>query len=138
MCCVKSTALLNFGPELIFRMNLKSQSPISSAILSLAYVYRLVLSESSWRKKTHQALTTPDRCYCLNQASLTMFMAGLERRKTKRSQTATDVVMVIKQSPGSWSHVWSLNNVSGCGSTSLFGSCAGTHQGKGSVSRFGR
>ena len=52
-------------------------------------------------------------------------MAGLERRKTNRSQTATDVVMVIKQSPGSWSHVWSLNNVSGCGSTSFFGSCAG-------------
>ena len=36
--------------------------------------------------------------------------------------------MVIKQSLGSWSHLWSLSNVSGCGSTSLFGSCAGTHQ----------
>ena len=24
--------------------------------------------------------------------------------------------------------MWSLSNVSGCGSTSLFGSCAGTHQ----------
>ena len=36
--------------------------------------------------------------------------------------------MVIKQSLGSWSHLWSLNNVSGCGSTSLFGSRAGTHQ----------
>ena len=24
--------------------------------------------------------------------------------------------------------MWSLHNVSGCGSTSLFGSCAGTHQ----------
>ena len=44
-------------------------------------------------------------------------------------QTATDVVM-IKQSLGSWSHTWSLSNVSGCGSTSLFGSRAGTHQGK--------
>ena len=34
--------------------------------------------------------------------------------------------------------MWSLSNVSGCGSTSLFGSRAGTHQGKGSVSCFGR
>ena len=34
----------------------------------------------------------------------------------------------FKQSLGSWSHLWSLSNVSGCGSTSLFGSCAGTHQ----------
>ena len=38
------------------------------------------------------------------------------------------IVMVITQSLGSWSHLWSLNNVSGCGSTSLFGSRAGTHQ----------
>ena len=37
-------------------------------------------------------------------------------------------VMVITQSLGSWSHLWSLSNVSGCGSTSLFGSRAGTHQ----------
>ena len=36
--------------------------------------------------------------------------------------------MVVRQSLGSWSHLWSLNNVSGCGSTSLFGSRAGTHQ----------
>ena len=35
---------------------------------------------------------------------------------------------MIKQSLGSWSHSWSLSNVSGCGSTSLFGSRAGTHQ----------
>ena len=42
------------------------------------------------------------------------------------SQTAT--IVVIKQSLGSWSHLWSLSNVNGCGSTSLFGSCAGTHQ----------
>ena len=54
-----------------------------------------------------------------------------------RSQTVC-MVMVIEQSLGSWSHMWSLSNVSGCGSTPLFGSCAGTHQGKGSVSRFGR
>ena len=32
-------------------------------------------------------------------------------------QTAT--VVVAKQSLGSWSHLWSLSNVSGCGSTSL-------------------
>ena len=41
-------------------------------------------------------------------------------------QTATDVV--AKQSLGSWSLLWSLNSYSGCGSTSLFGSRAGTHQ----------
>ena len=45
------------------------------------------------------------------------------------SQTAT-VVVAIKQSLGSWSHMWSLNNVNGRGSTSPFGSRAGTHQGK--------
>ena len=42
------------------------------------------------------------------------------------SQTAA--IVVVKQSLGSWSHMWSLNNVSGCGSTSLFGSRAGTHR----------
>ena len=46
--------------------------------------------------------------------------------KTNSSQTAT--IVVVKQSLGSWSHLWSLSNVSGCGSTSLFGSRAGTHQ----------
>ena len=49
-----------------------------------------------------------------------------ERGKTNSSQTAT--VVVVKQSLGSWSRLWSLSNVSGCGSTSLFGSRAGTHQ----------
>ena len=29
------------------------------------------------------------------------------------------MVMVIEQSLGSWSHMWSLSNVSGCGGTSL-------------------
>ena len=42
------------------------------------------------------------------------------------SQTAT--IVVVKRSLVSWSHLWSLSNVSGCGSTSLFGSHAGTHQ----------
>ena len=46
--------------------------------------------------------------------------------KINSSQTAT--IVVVKQSLGSWSHLWSLGNVSGCGSTSLFGSRAGTHQ----------
>ena len=36
--------------------------------------------------------------------------------------------MVAKQSLGSWSLLWSLSNVSGCDSTSLFGSRVGTHQ----------
>ena len=66
-------------------------------------------------------LTAPDRCYYLNQASLTCnkgrageFPVG----EIKRPQTVC-MVMVIEQSLGSWSHIWSLNNVSGCGSTSL-------------------
>ena len=42
------------------------------------------------------------------------------------SQTA--VIAVVKQSLGSWSHMWSLSDVSSCGSTSLFSSHAGTHQ----------
>ena len=41
-------------------------------------------------------LTAPDRCFYLNQAYLSMFIAGLKRGKTNRSQTATDVAMVIK------------------------------------------
>ena len=36
--------------------------------------------------------------------------------------------MVAKQSLGSWSHLWSLSKVNGCGSTSFFGSRAGTRQ----------
>ena len=72
--------------------------------------------------------------YCLNQASLFTLEVDLgvsqcRKGKTNSSQTAT-IVMVIKQSLGSWSHMWSLGKVSGCGSTSLFGSRAGTHQGK--------
>ena len=43
-----------------------------------------------------------------------------------RPQTAT--IVVAKQSLGSWSLLRSLNSHSGCGSTSLFGSRAGTHQ----------
>ena len=46
--------------------------------------------------------------------------------ETKSSQTAT--IVVVKQSLGPWSHLWSLSNVSVCGSTSLFGSHAGTLQ----------
>ena len=48
------------------------------------------------------------------------------RGKINNSQTAT--IVVIKQSLGYWSHLWSLSNVSGCGSTSLLGSHAETHQ----------
>ena len=46
-----------------------------------------------------------------------------------RSQTVY-MVVVIKQSLGSWSHTCSLSNVNGRGSTSLFGPRVGTHQGK--------
>ena len=44
------------------------------------------------------------------------------------SSPQTTTIVVVKQSLGSWSHLWSLSNVSGCGSTSLFSSRAGTHQ----------
>ena len=47
-------------------------------------------------------------------------------REIYSSQTAA--IVVTKQSLGSWSLLWSLNSHSGCGSTSLFGSHAGTHQ----------
>ena len=46
--------------------------------------------------RSMMTVTAPDRCYYLNQAYLPMFIAGLKRGKTNRSQTATDVVMVIK------------------------------------------
>ena len=51
---------------------------------------------------------------------------GFPVGEANSSRTAT--IVVVKQSLGSWSHLWSLGNVSGCGSTSLFGSRAGTHQ----------
>ena len=44
------------------------------------------------------------------------------------SSSQTAAIVVVKQSLGSWSRLWSRSNVSGCGSTSLFGSRAGTHQ----------
>ena len=92
--------------------------------------------------KSGLTVTAPDYCY-LNQAFSMgylwqVWVVTRWGEKTNSSQTATIVVVVIKQSLGSWSHMWSLSNVIGCGSTSLFGSRAGTHQGKGSVSRFGR
>ena len=68
--------------------------------------------------------------YCSDQAIYGVPMAGLGDsqwgEKIDSSQTAT--IVVAKQSLGSWSHLWSLSNVSGCGSTSLFGSRAGTRQ----------
>ena len=87
-------------------------------------------------------MTASERdCYS-DQATLRVLYGrsgkGFPVGKVNGWQTATIVVMVIEKSLGSWSHMWSLSNVNGCGSTSLFGSRAGTHQGKGSVSRFGR
>ena len=44
-------------------------------------------------------VTAPDRCYCLNQASLTRIKGRAGEfpvEKTNRSRTATDVVVVIK------------------------------------------
>ena len=83
-------------------------------------------------------VTAPD--LYLNQAFLIIHTRGrageIPVGEISRSQTVD--VVVIEQSLGSWSHMWNLSNVNGCGSTSLFGSRVGTHQGKGSVSRFGR
>ena len=52
--------------------------------------------DTSWCTYTEENVTAPDRCYCLNQASLTRnkgrageFPVG----KTNRSQTATEVVI---------------------------------------------
>ena len=53
-------------------------------------------------------------------------LGGSQWGKINSFQIATFVV--VKLSLGSWSHLWSLSNVSGCGSTSLFGSRVGTHQ----------
>ena len=67
--------------------------------------------------------------YCPDQAFLihTRGRTGeFSVNEISRPRTAT--IVVVKQSLGSWSHLWSLSNVSGCGSTSLFGSRAGTHQ----------
>ena len=83
-------------------------------------------------------VTAPD--LYLNQAFLIIRTRGrtgeIPVGEISRSQTVN--VVVIEQSLGSWSHMWNLSNVNGCGSTSLFSSRVGTHQGKGSVSRFGR
>ena len=76
-------------------------------------------------------LTAPD--WYLNQTFLSIRTRGRPGKvpvgEINRSQTVC-MVMVIEQSLCSWSHMWSLSNVSGCGSTSLFGSRVGTHQGK--------
>ena len=76
-------------------------------------------------------VTAPD--WYLDQVFLSIRTRGRPGKvpvgEINRSQTVC-MVMVIKQFLGSWSHMWSLCKVSGCGSTSLFGSRAGTHQGK--------
>ena len=58
----------------------------------------------------------------LNQAFLSICTRGRPGKvpvgEINRSQTVC-MVMVIEQSLGSWSHMWSLSKVSDCGSTSL-------------------
>ena len=83
-------------------------SSLSQAIKSIQCLRQHELPHQTWQKPhhtwqkpspcvgKHDVLTAPDRCYYLNQAYLPMFKAGLKRGKTNRSQTATDVVMVIK------------------------------------------
>ena len=67
--------------------------------------------------------------YCSDQAIYYALGVELGSSQWVRSVDLKQLtVMVIKQSLGSWSRLWSLSNVSGCGSTSLFGSRAGTHQ----------
>ena len=75
------------------------------------------------------SLWEDDGGYCLNQAfwyTLRMELGSSQWGGVGSPQTATDVV--AKQSLGSCSLLWSLNSHSGCGSTSLFGSHAGTRQ----------
>ena len=73
-------------------------------------------------------MTAPD--LYLNQALLITRTRGktgdIPVGEISRPQAVN--VVVIEQSLGSWSRLWSLSNVSDCGSTSLFGSRAGTHQ----------
>ena len=60
--------------------------------------YRLLLhlyKINRFSTKKFKDMTAPDRCFYLNQASLKMYRASPKRGKTTRSQTATDVVMVI-------------------------------------------
>ena len=80
--------------------------------------YFTLYSLSWWR-----LLLRPGHLMGVPVAGLGGYQVG---EKTDSPQTAA--IVVIKQSLGSWSHLWSLSNVSGCGSTSLFGSHAGTHQ----------
>ena len=73
-------------------------------------------------------MTAPD--LYLNQAFLIIRARGrtgeIPVGEISRPQTVN--VVVIKRSLGSWSHMWSLSNVNGCGSTSLFSSRAGPCQ----------
>ena len=78
---------------------------------------------NQWKNRIFQATAQTRPSNGVPVAGLGGYQVG---EKTDSSQTAT--IVVIKQSLGSWSHLWSLSNVSGCGSTSLFGSRAGTHQ----------
>ena len=84
------------------------------------------VNRSDWQFKSK--MTAPD--LYLNQA----FLITRTRGRTgdipvgEINRPQADNMMVIEQSLGSWSCLWSLSNVSGCGSTSLFGSRAGTHQ----------
>ena len=75
-------------------------------------------------------MAAADSGCCLNQAFFicTRGRTGESQVKGEISRPQTATVVVVKQSLGSWSHLWSLSNVSGCGSTSLFSSRAGTHQ----------
>ena len=106
---------------------------ISKQFLSVGY---LVTDHSVnyYTIPSNNSSVTDGSGYYLNQASLFTLEVDLgvsqcRKGETNSSQTPT-IVMVIKQSLGSWSHMWSLGKVSGCGSTSLFGSRTGTHQGK--------
>ena len=92
---------------------------------------RCIAAPSGDMTSDQVSMTTPD--WYLNQAFLSIRTRGRPGKvlvgEINRSQTVC-MVMVIEQSLGSWSHMWNLSNVSGCGSTSLFGSRVGTHQGK--------
>ena len=119
ICSSKETVFVLF--QILFR-HVQSVTKIVCRVnftlfVILTYTNKIFLWKMMWQR----LLLRPGHLKCTYGRS-GRFPVG----EINSSQTAT--IVVVKQPLGSWSHLWSLSNVSGCGSTSLFGSHAGTHQ----------
>ena len=79
----------------------------------------LKLNYSSPRHQTAVLTKTAPNWYLNQVFSILLHTGGSSEGDLSGSQTVC-MVVVFKQSLGSWSHMWNLGNVSGCGSTSLF------------------